>query len=55
MVENRPILNILTYLLLILGVVIVAFPVYLDFVSSTYGADAFAWLLAPMQSESQFM
>ena len=48
MVENRPILNILTHLLLIVGVAVVAFPVYLAFVASTHGADAFSRGLAPM-------
>jgi len=48
MVENRPLLNILTHLVLIVGVVIVAFPVYLAFIASTHGADAFARGLAPM-------
>ncbi len=48
MVENRPILNILTHLVLIVGVAIVAFPVYLAFIASTHGADAFSRGLAPM-------
>jgi sn-glycerol 3-phosphate transport system permease protein len=47
-VENRPILNILTHLVLIVGVAIVAFPVYLAFIASTHGADAFSRGLAPM-------
>ncbi|WP_127752766.1 MULTISPECIES: sn-glycerol-3-phosphate ABC transporter permease UgpE [unclassified Devosia] len=48
MVENRPFLNILTHLLLIVGVAVVAFPVYLAFIASTHGADAFSRGLAPM-------
>ena len=35
MVENRPLLTALSHLVLILGVVVVAFPVYVTFVAST--------------------
>lgn len=38
MVENRPWLNFFTHLTLILGVVIVLFPVYIAFVASTHTA-----------------
>lgn len=38
MVENRPFLNFLTHLVLILGVAVVGFPVYVAFVASTHGA-----------------
>jgi sn-glycerol 3-phosphate transport system permease protein len=48
MVENRPVLNILTHVVLIVGVAIVAFPVYLAFIASTHDANAFARGLAPM-------
>ena len=47
MVENRPCLDVLTHAVLILGVLVVAFPVYVTFVASTHhgrggagGADA---------------
>ena len=36
MVENRPFLTILSHLLLILGLVIIVFPIYLAFVASTW-------------------
>jgi sn-glycerol 3-phosphate transport system permease protein len=39
MVENRPGLTLLSHLVLVLGVVIVAFPVYLTFVASTQSAQ----------------
>lgn len=39
MVENRPALNLLSHVVLILGVLIVAFPVYLTFVASTQSAQ----------------
>jgi sn-glycerol 3-phosphate transport system permease protein len=39
MVENRPALNLLSHVVLVLGVMIVAFPVYLTFVASTQSAQ----------------
>ena len=39
MIQNRPGLTVLSHLVLVLGVLIVAFPVYLAFVASTHGAD----------------
>lgn len=48
MVENRPFLAFLTHLVLILGVVIVVFPVYLAFVASTQGSGDFMRGLVPL-------
>ncbi|AKJ27894.1 sn-glycerol-3-phosphate ABC transporter permease UgpE [Caldimonas brevitalea] len=42
MVERRPALTLLSHLVLILGVLIVAFPVYVTFVASTYSAEQIA-------------
>ncbi|MDT7835939.1 sn-glycerol-3-phosphate ABC transporter permease UgpE [Aquabacterium sp. OR-4] len=39
MIENRPIANTLSHLVLVLGVLIVAFPVYVTFVASTQTAE----------------
>jgi sn-glycerol 3-phosphate transport system permease protein len=39
MVENRPLLTFLRHLVLILGVVMVAFPLYVTFVASTLTYD----------------
>jgi sn-glycerol 3-phosphate transport system permease protein len=39
MVENRPVANALSHLVLLLGVLIVAFPVYITFVASTQTAS----------------
>ena len=36
MVERRPALTFLAHLVLVLGVVVVAFPLYIAFVASTY-------------------
>ena len=48
MVENRPILTFLTHLVLIVGVVIVVFPVYLAFVASTRGSTDFLSGVVPL-------
>ncbi|KRA40251.1 sn-glycerol-3-phosphate ABC transporter permease UgpE [Devosia sp. Root635] len=48
MVENRPWLSFLTHLVLIVGVVIVVFPVYLAFVASTHGSGDFLRGLVPL-------
>ena len=40
MVERRPWLNVLSHLILIIGVLVIAFPVYITFVASTHTADA---------------
>ena len=39
MVENRPIANAISHLVLVLGVLIVAFPVYITFIASTQTAE----------------
>ncbi|MDC8784026.1 sn-glycerol-3-phosphate ABC transporter permease UgpE [Roseateles koreensis] len=46
MVERRPALTLLSHLVLILGVLIVAFPLYIAFVASSHTADAI--VQAPM-------
>ena len=48
MVEHRPILNILTHLVLILGVAVVTFPVYLALIASTHPATAFSSGVIPL-------
>ncbi len=48
MVENRPLLAVLTHLVLIVGVVIVVFPVYLAFIASTHGSGDFMRGLVPL-------
>lgn len=40
MVENRPWLNVLTHLVLIIGVIVIAFPVYIAIVAATHGPTA---------------
>lgn len=48
MVENRPLLALLTHLVLIVGVVMVVFPVYLAFIASTHGSGDFMRGLVPL-------
>ena len=39
MVENRPAATVLSHLVLMLGVLVVAFPVYITFIASTQTAE----------------
>ena len=48
MVENRPLLNVLTHMVLIVGVVVVVFPVYLAFIASTHGGGDFLSGVVPL-------
>ncbi|MBU1336698.1 MAG: sn-glycerol-3-phosphate ABC transporter permease UgpE [Devosia sp.] len=48
MVENRPLLTVLTHLVLIVGVIVVVFPVYLAFIASTHGSGDFMRGLVPL-------
>src|SRR5689334_4216487 len=46
MVENRPVLTLISHLIVLLGVVIVAFPVWMTFVASTH--DQTTMMRAPI-------
>src|SRR6476646_3226877 len=48
MIENRPLLTFFSYLLLIIGVAVVALPVYVTFVASTLAANAVLQSPMPM-------
>jgi sn-glycerol 3-phosphate transport system permease protein len=48
MVENRPFLNFLTHFVLIVGVLLVVFPVYLAFIASTHSATDFVSGVVPV-------
>ena len=48
MVENRPVLNFLSHLVMIVGVVVVVFPVYLAFIASTRGPNDFYSGVVPL-------
>lgn len=55
MVENRPILDFLTHLVLITGVLIVAFPVYTAFVASTHESGALLTGVMPLLPGDQMI
>ncbi|TWF53026.1 sn-glycerol-3-phosphate ABC transporter permease UgpE [Neorhizobium alkalisoli] len=55
MVENRPFLNFLTHLVLILGIATVVFPVYLAFIASTRGPTEFMSGLVPLTPGDHFL
>jgi sn-glycerol 3-phosphate transport system permease protein len=48
MVENRPFLNFLTHFVLITGIAMVVFPVYLAFIASTRGPSDFLTGVVPL-------
>ncbi|MBL8308477.1 MAG: sn-glycerol-3-phosphate ABC transporter permease UgpE [Rubrivivax sp.] len=48
MVENRPLANAISHLVLVLGVLIVAFPLYLTFVASTHTAQDIVQVPMPL-------
>lgn len=40
MVENRPWLTVLTHVILVVGMLVIAFPIYVTFVASTHTLEA---------------
>ncbi len=54
MVERRPLLTFLTHAVLLVGVAIVAFPVYLTFVASTHTAEEIVQAPMPLLPGDQF-
>lgn len=55
MVENRPWLTWLTHIVLLIGVLIVAFPIYVAFVASTHELDALLQNPMPIWPGSSFI
>ncbi|OUS36421.1 glycerol-3-phosphate transporter [Rhodobacterales bacterium 56_14_T64] len=55
MVENRPILGVISHLVLILGVVIVALPIWITFVASTHDAVRMTQVPIPLLPGSHFI
>jgi sn-glycerol 3-phosphate transport system permease protein len=55
MVENRPILDFLCHLILIVGVAIVALPVYIAIIASTHGNNEFMSGVIPLLPGDQFL
>lgn len=55
MVENRPYLNLLAHFILLVGVALVAFPVYVTFVASTHDQQAMLSGVTPLWPGNHFM
>ncbi|PIE12966.1 MAG: sn-glycerol-3-phosphate ABC transporter permease UgpE [Rhodobacterales bacterium] len=54
MVENRPILNIITHIVLLLGILSIAFPIWITFVASTHDAVRMTQVPLPLLPGDQF-
>ncbi|WP_420346025.1 sn-glycerol-3-phosphate ABC transporter permease UgpE [Pelagibius sp.] len=54
MIENRPIFTAITHIVLFLGVLVVAFPIWLAFVASTYPVDGLVSGVLPLWPGDQF-
>jgi sn-glycerol 3-phosphate transport system permease protein len=54
MIENRPIVTLITHIVLLLGVAAVAFPIWLAFVASTYPVDGLVSGVLPLWPGDQF-
>jgi len=55
MIENRPIFTAITHLFLVLGVLVVAFPIWLAFVASTYPSNGLVSGVLPLWPGDQFL
>src|SRR5690606_9108684 len=55
MIERRPILDIITHLILIVGVAIIAFPLYVTFIASTQTAQEVAQAPMSLLPGNQFL
>lgn len=55
MVERRPLLTVVTHLTLLAGVALVAFPIWLAFVASTYPSDALMSDVLPLWPGDHFV
>jgi sn-glycerol 3-phosphate transport system permease protein len=55
MVENRPLLTVLSHAVLILGVLVIAFPVYITFVASTHSLERILEVPMPLVPGDQLV
>ncbi len=55
MVENRPLLTVLSHAVLILGVLLVAFPLYVTFIASTHTLEAIVQVPMPLLPGDQLV
>ncbi|MEO3427695.1 sn-glycerol-3-phosphate ABC transporter permease UgpE [Pelagibius sp. CAU 1746] len=54
MIENRPIVTLITHIVLLLGVMAVAFPIWLAFVASTYPVEGLVSGVLPLTPGDRF-
>ena len=54
MVENRPFLTLITHIVLILGIVVVTFPLWIAFVASTHDVETLLTGVTPLWPGSSF-
>ncbi len=54
MIENRPFLNILTHLVMILGIVMIAFPIWITFVAASHDPIRMTQVPLPLLPGDQF-
>ncbi len=54
MIENRPVVTLVSHLVLILGVLIIAFPIWITFVASTHDAVRMVQIPLPLLPGDQF-
>ena len=55
MVENRPLLTFLSHAVMLLGVLIVAFPIYMTFVAASHTTEVMLQIPVPMLPGDQFL
>ncbi len=55
MIENRPVITLLTHVFLMLGVAVVAFPIWLAFVASTYPVEGLVSGVLPLWPGDRFV
>ena len=55
MIENRPILDFITHLVLIVGILIIAFPIWVMFVGATHDGVRMLQVPVPMLPGDQFL
>ena len=55
MIENRPVLNFMTHLVLILGIIVIAFPIWVMFVGATHDGVRLLQVPLPLLPGDQFI
>ena len=53
MIENRPLADFLAHLTLVIGVVVIGFPLYLTFIASTHTSDEMAYWIVKLMWENR--